>query len=133
MRTLRTARSLTSRNISSAPPARTLMPSHYFGTCGRCQETWPNARPYCALPVTTLYQYSPPACPCTPVRQFDIRALAVPAPLDYHLLLYWRHSRFTSSVRALKWEPSTMRRLVQSLLRPLGLCLTRLQNAESQD
>jgi len=26
-----------------------------------------------------------------------------------------------------------MRRLVQSLLRPLGLCLTRLQNAESQD
>src|SRR5271157_4402305 len=39
MCTLRTARSLTSRNISSAPPARTLMPFHYFGTSCLSQES----------------------------------------------------------------------------------------------
>src|SRR5260221_697948 len=39
MRTLRTARSLTSRNISSAPPARTLMPIHYLGRRRVSQET----------------------------------------------------------------------------------------------
>src|SRR6516162_2869970 len=39
MRTLRTASSLTSRNISAAPPARTLMPFHYLGSLGVSQES----------------------------------------------------------------------------------------------
>src|SRR6516165_1706192 len=41
MRTLRTASSLTSRNMSAAPPARTLMPFHYLGSCDVSQESGP--------------------------------------------------------------------------------------------
>src|SRR5215472_12735368 len=39
MRTLRTASSLTSRNMSAAPPALTLMPFHYLGSLGVSQES----------------------------------------------------------------------------------------------
>jgi len=53
--------------------------------------------------------------------------------LHYYLLLYCKRDRFVSSHWALKLKPSTMRRIVHALLRPFGLRLTHLDNAESQD
>src|SRR5689334_2132634 len=58
MRSLRTANSFTSRNISSAPPARTLMLYHYSGGSAPSQGTRPQLANFCAFLVTRPVQYS---------------------------------------------------------------------------
>src|SRR5579859_173506 len=52
MRSLRTANSFTSRNISSAPPARTLMLYHYSDGFPPSQGTRPQLAIFCTFLVT---------------------------------------------------------------------------------
>src|SRR5262250_1396924 len=91
--TLRTARSLTSRNMSAAPPARTLMLIHYFGSCRVSQESGGRK----GAKTGADWSIGPPSTR----RSFAIIAL--------------------------------VKKLIQSLLRPLGLRLTSLNSAPRQE